>query len=110
MLTLLWLLGLVLIVAVLAWKRSSLLNACVVVAAYLLAMTCVGALHRLLDLLRLALLLGVAVPLNRTHWRRRSLPSPLFHWFRQVLPPRSDTEPEALEAGTVWWDGELFSG
>ena len=29
--------------------------------------------------------------------------------FRKVLPPMSQTEREALEAGTVWWDGELFS-
>ena len=27
-----------------------------------------------------------------------------------MLPPMSDTEREALEAGTVWWDGELFTG
>src|SRR5690554_37974 len=110
MLTLLWLLGLVLIVAVLAWKRSSLLNACVVVAAYLLAMTLVGPVHWLLDLILWALFLGVAIPLNMTDWRRRSITTPLFHWFRKVLPPISDTEREALEAGTVWWDGELFSG
>ena len=110
MLTLLWLLGLVLIVAVLAWKRSSLLNACVVVAAYLLAMTLVGPVHWLLDLILWALFLGVAIPLNMPDWRRRSITTPLFHWFRKVLPPISDTEREALEAGTVWWDGELFSG
>ena len=30
--------------------------------------------------------------------------------FRKVMPPMSQTEREALEAGTVWWDGELFSG
>lgn len=102
MLTLLWLLGLVLIVAVLAWKRSSLLNACVVVAAYLLAMTLVGPVHWLLDLILWALFLGVAIPLNMTDWRRRSITTPLFHWFRKVLPPISDTEREALEAGTVW--------
>jgi acyl-CoA dehydrogenase len=30
--------------------------------------------------------------------------------FRKVLPPMSQTEREAIEAGTVWWDGELFSG
>ncbi len=30
--------------------------------------------------------------------------------FRSVMPPMSQTEREALEAGTVWWDGELFSG
>ena len=26
------------------------------------------------------------------------------------MPPMSQTEREAIEAGTVWWDGELFSG
>ena len=30
--------------------------------------------------------------------------------FRRVLPRMSQTEQEALEAGTVWWDGDLFSG
>ena len=27
-----------------------------------------------------------------------------------MLPQLSQTEQEALDAGTVWWDGELFSG
>ncbi len=48
-----------------------------------------------------------------------AIPSPLRrHWigarflalFRRILPPVSQTEREALEAGTVWWDGDLFSG
>ena len=30
--------------------------------------------------------------------------------FRKLMPPMSQTEREAIEAGTVWWDGELFSG
>ena len=30
--------------------------------------------------------------------------------YRRMLPSMSDTEREALEAGNVWWDGELFSG
>src|SRR6185437_12824759 len=30
--------------------------------------------------------------------------------YRRLLPSMSDTEREALEAGTVWWDGELFTG
>jgi len=30
--------------------------------------------------------------------------------YRRLLPSVSDTEREALEAGTVWWDGELFTG
>ena len=30
--------------------------------------------------------------------------------FAKVLPRLGDTERIALEAGTVWWDGDLFSG
>jgi acyl-CoA dehydrogenase len=30
--------------------------------------------------------------------------------FRKILPNVSQTEQEALDAGTVWWDGELFGG
>jgi acyl-CoA dehydrogenase len=42
--------------------------------------------------------------------RRKLFSEPALHAFRKVLPPMSQTEREALEAGTVWWDGELFSG
>src|SRR5512134_2942565 len=42
--------------------------------------------------------------------RRALLSDPLLGWFRKVLPQVSQTEQEALDAGTVWWDGELFSG
>ncbi|ENM5872412.1 acyl-CoA dehydrogenase FadE [Vibrio mimicus] len=30
--------------------------------------------------------------------------------FKKVLPAMSQTEKEALEAGTVWWEAELFKG
>ncbi len=43
-------------------------------------------------------------------WRRELISDPALGWFRKVLPSLSDTEREALEAGTVWWDAELFSG
>ena len=55
-------------------------------------------------LLAFGLLLGVA-PL-----RRALVARPLLAWYRAILPPMSQTEREAIEAGTVWWDGELFSG
>lgn len=34
----------------------------------------------------------------------------LYGWFRKVMPSVSGTEQEALDAGTVWWDAEIFSG
>lgn len=45
-----------------------------------------------------------------TAWRRETLTRPLLAWYKKRLPPMSDTEREALEAGTVWWDAELFTG
>jgi acyl-CoA dehydrogenase len=42
---------------------------------------------------------------------RRSLVSSfILNIFRKILPQVSQTEQEALDAGTVWWDGDLFSG
>jgi len=42
--------------------------------------------------------------------RRRWLTRPLYRQFRRVMPAMSATEQAALEAGNVWWEGELFSG
>ena len=45
-----------------------------------------------------------------TPMRRTLIGVPLLALFRKILPQVSQTEQEALDAGTVWWDGELFSG
>ena len=42
--------------------------------------------------------------------RRAVISAPILKIFRKVLPQISATEQEAIDAGTVWWDGELFSG
>ena len=34
----------------------------------------------------------------------------LFSLYKKLLPPISKTESEALNAGGVWWDAELFAG
>ena len=56
------------------------------------------------------LLSAAAVLLNYVPLRRQLLSDPLFTWYKKLLPAVSQTEQEALEAGTVWWDGELFTG
>ena len=42
--------------------------------------------------------------------RRDWLTRPIFRLTRKALPGMSDTEREALEAGDVWWDADLFTG
>ncbi|MEW5710010.1 MAG: acyl-CoA dehydrogenase [Pseudomonadota bacterium] len=58
----------------------------------------------------LAVLALAAVALNVTPLRRALASDRLFDAFKKALPQVSSTEQEALEAGTVWWDGELFGG
>ncbi len=43
-------------------------------------------------------------------FRRNRVSKPIFHWAKGAMPGLSQTEREALEAGEVWWDAELFSG
>jgi acyl-CoA dehydrogenase len=61
--------------------------------------------------------IGIAVPviavallLNVAWLRRWVVGAPLLAMFRRVMPAMSSTEREALEAGTVWWEAELFGG
>jgi len=42
--------------------------------------------------------------------RRRWISRPLLGYIRAALPPMSETEKAAVEAGNVWWDAELFQG
>jgi acyl-CoA dehydrogenase len=52
----------------------------------------------------------VSIPLAIAPLRRRVISAPLLAGFRRVLPAMSQTERDALEAGTVSWDAELFAG
>src|SRR5690606_25733287 len=43
-------------------------------------------------------------------WRRQWLTEPLYRMAREAMPSLSLTEQQAIEAGDVWWDAQLFSG
>jgi acyl-CoA dehydrogenase len=57
-----------------------------------------------------ALGLIVGVILFAPPVRRALISDRVLKIFRKILPKISQTEQEALDAGTVWWEGELFSG
>ena len=52
----------------------------------------------------------VAIVANISAIRIRFISLPLLRYFRKVLPSMSDTEREALAAGDVWWERDLFNG
>ncbi len=85
--------------------RTSTTATGVAVAAYIF----MGDGHFLWNLVLIAGF-GVMVVPNIVEFRREKLTKPLLAIYRTMLPKMSDTEREALEAGNVGWDGELFSG
>ncbi len=57
-----------------------------------------------------AVFLSVATVFGFKPLRRNLISSRLLAPMARVLPRMSETERAALEAGTVWWDAELFTG
>jgi acyl-CoA dehydrogenase len=96
-------------VTFLAYKRLSLLaftaTFLILLLAYTFATQPPGLWTGFLWLLFAALAL-----LNLRPLRKAFITRPFMKIYRRMLPSMSSTEREALEAGTVWWDGELFTG
>jgi acyl-CoA dehydrogenase len=93
----------------LAYNRINLFSSTVATGIALFAYTVFGS-GPFLWLLFLWLLFGAMVVLNLRDFRREKITRPALDIYRTMLPSMSDTERDALEAGSVWWDGELFSG
>jgi acyl-CoA dehydrogenase len=110
MLTVLWLAAVLLGALALAYINASGIAWCAAIAA---ALGVAWGAHALPGWLALVLSVGfvlLAFPLNLPALRRKLISDAVLAGFRKVLPPMSQTERDAIEAGTVWWDGELFSG
>ncbi|TAA48476.1 MULTISPECIES: acyl-CoA dehydrogenase [Corallincola] len=58
----------------------------------------------------LLIIIAIAVVLGVPDFRKQLVTRPVFRVFKRILPPMSTTEREAMEAGDVWWDAELFKG
>lgn len=109
MATLFWLVLLVGTPLALAYRRTDLRTATVILGALLIAFTLFGGGGFLLKLLLWISYAGLLL-LNAESLRRDFVTRRLFGAYRRMVPTMSKTEQDALEAGNVWWDGELFSG
>jgi len=99
----------VLLVLVLAYRRASLAAATVVLGLALLAYWIFGAAAEWWKIV-VSVPLVVLLLLNFRGLRVALITRPFLKKYRRMLPSMSSTEREALDAGTVWWDGELFTG
>ncbi len=98
------------LVWVLAYRASSAAVWTAVLGIALAAATITGTLGGALAGVAWFVFCAVALIANVKAIRMGFLTTPIFALYKKVLPQMSQTEQEALEAGTVWWDGDLFSG
>src|SRR5690606_30622079 len=80
-----------------------------ITAAGLAACWLLGA-NRAATVVAIVLTALVAIPLLLPFVRKPLITAPLLNFYRRMLPPLSQTERFALEAGSVGFEGELFSG
>jgi len=94
------------LVGVLFYHQVSLTLSSAIVLLWTAAMAAAGLWTPWL-LLPLAIVL---LPFNLPTLRRSMFSQPMLHTFQKVMPPMSRTEKEAIDAGTTWWEGDLFRG
>ena len=110
MLTLLWMVVVIAGFLTLAYVNASAALWTAATAAVLVLAWAAHLLPLAVLLVFTAAFVVLALPLNVPALRRRLISDGVLSAFRKLMPAMSQTELEAIEAGTVWWDGELFSG
>jgi acyl-CoA dehydrogenase len=102
--------ALIVMLLALAYNRSSLMMATGCSVVYLILLSLFSGIGLFGLLIIWMLFAAVLIPLNVPELRRQYIIKPLYGYAGKMLPTLSETEEEALQAGTVNWDGELFSG
>jgi len=96
----------IVLIGALFYHRVSLL----VGSAILLLWTAAWSIAHIWTPWLLIPLIIILLPFTLLSVRRKMFSRPMLETFRKVMPPMSRTEKEAIEAGTTWWEGDLFRG
>ncbi len=104
--TLLWLIAAIALSTFMAYNRFSL-----AVYSYSFGfLMVIGTLFNIVSFGSWLLFLLIAFPLNIDSIRKEYISMPLLAFFRKIMPDISDTERDALDAGTTWFEADLFRG
>lgn len=110
MITFLQILILIAVICCASLYRLSLIIWAPIMAIILGALTYLGTVSNIILVPLWAILLICVIFLGIPVIRRNILTKRTLNFFQRALPPMSVTEKVAIEAGDVWWEGELFCG
>ena len=105
-----WLLAVVGLFGALAYNRARLNVWTLALVVFLILMARLSDISVWGIAIAWIFLLGIFVPLHVTSLRYKFFSKPVLNFYRKVMPTMSRTERDALAAGTVGWEGELFRG
>lgn len=102
----LWLFLAFLLTWFLTYKRVSLSSFTLVFAVFM----AIGSFFNIIGIVSWLLFGVIALPLNIDSIRRQFISMPLLVLFKKIMPQMSKTEQEAIDAGTTWFEADLFRG
>ncbi len=70
----------------------------------------IGTLFNTIGFVSWLLFAVIALPFNIDIIRLQFISMPLLKLFKKIMPQMSETEKQAIDAGTTWFDAELFRG
>ncbi|TWX52780.1 acyl-CoA dehydrogenase FadE [Colwellia hornerae] len=101
-----WFIYAVILTGFMAYTRAALSTFTLSFAALM----AVGTIFDALSFFSWIIFLIIALPLNISDFRKQYITQPLLKIFRSIMPQMSSTEQEAIDAGTTWFEAELFRG
>jgi acyl-CoA dehydrogenase len=101
---------LILILLVSAYLRLPLIVWSLILAVGLINVQLYADIELSQKVLLWVIFAAVVIPLNVKIIRRNLFSKVVYRAMKKVMPTISQTEQEALDAGDVWWEAELFSG
>ena len=75
-----------------------------------IALMAIGTFFNIIGFVSWLLFGVIALPLNIDNIRQQFISMPLLTLFKKIMPQMSETEQQALDAGTTWFEAELFRG
>lgn len=106
MLTFIYLMGFICVLGILAYHRLSRPIFTISITVLLV----IGTIISVTGIISWFIFTAIALLLNTPKLRQKFLTQYALNGFKKVMPEMSQTEQEAIDAGTVWWEADLFSG
>ncbi len=95
---------------ILVWFMSYVRASLSIFTFTFIILLAVGSFFNTVGIVSWLIFAAIAFPLNIEVIRLQFISMPLLALFKRIMPSMSETEQQAIDAGTTWFDADLFRG